>query len=70
MVCKEWRFKARSAVRGVLGRAREGWGPGQGVQGEEEGGGNRGGEGREGEGEVKGDKGWRALEGRLGEMRR
>ncbi len=25
LVCKEWRFKARSAVRGILGRAREGW---------------------------------------------
>ena len=24
-VCKEWRFKARSAIRGVLGRAKEGW---------------------------------------------
>lgn len=25
LVCKEWKFKARSAVRGVLGRAKEGW---------------------------------------------
>lgn len=25
MVCKEWKFKARSAVRGVMGRARDGW---------------------------------------------
>lgn len=24
-VCKEWKFKARSAIRGVLGRAKEGW---------------------------------------------
>ena len=24
-VCKEWKFKARSAVRGVMGRARDGW---------------------------------------------
>ncbi|KAL8711849.1 MAG: hypothetical protein Q9220_003793 [cf. Caloplaca sp. 1 TL-2023] len=31
MVCKEWRFKARSAVRGVLGRGREaGWEGGEG----------------------------------------
>lgn len=25
LVCKDWRFKARSAIRGVLGRAKEGW---------------------------------------------
>ncbi|MCJ1428171.1 hypothetical protein MMC29_006079 [Sticta canariensis] len=25
LVCKEWKFKARSAIRGVLGRAKEGW---------------------------------------------
>lgn len=25
LVCKEWKFKARSAVRGVMGRARDGW---------------------------------------------
>lgn len=25
LVCKEWRFKARSAVRGVLGRAKGAW---------------------------------------------
>lgn len=25
LVCKDWKFKARSAVRGVLGRGREGW---------------------------------------------
>ncbi|KAI4120968.1 MAG: hypothetical protein LQ338_006646, partial [Usnochroma carphineum] len=25
MVAKDWKFKARSAVRGVLGRAKEGW---------------------------------------------
>lgn len=25
LVCNEWRFKARSAVRGVMGRARDGW---------------------------------------------
>lgn len=25
LVCKDWKFKARSAVRGVLGRAKEGW---------------------------------------------
>ena len=25
LVCKEWRFKSRSAVRTVLGRAKEGW---------------------------------------------
>ena len=26
LVCKEWRFKARSALRNVLGSAKEGWG--------------------------------------------
>lgn len=25
LVCKDWKFKARSAIRGVLGRAKEGW---------------------------------------------
>lgn len=25
LVCKEWRFKSRSAIRGVLGRAKERW---------------------------------------------
>ena len=25
LVCKEWKFKARSAIRGVLGRGREAW---------------------------------------------
>ena len=25
LVCRDWKFKARSAIRGVLGRAREGW---------------------------------------------
>ena len=25
LVCKDWRFKARSAVRSVLGKAKEGW---------------------------------------------
>ena len=25
LVCKEWRFKSRSAIRAVLGRAKEGW---------------------------------------------
>ncbi|MCJ1360947.1 hypothetical protein MMC16_000042 [Acarospora aff. strigata] len=30
LVCKEWRFKARSAVRAVMGRAREVWEGGEG----------------------------------------
>lgn len=28
-VCREWRFKARSAVKRVMGRGREGWGEGE-----------------------------------------
>ncbi len=32
LVCKEWRFKARSAVRGVMGRAKEGWEGSEGWQ--------------------------------------
>lgn len=31
-VCKEWRFKSRSAVRGVLGRAKEGWETSEGYE--------------------------------------
>ena len=30
LVCKAWRFKARSAVRSVLGRAKEAWGESEG----------------------------------------
>lgn len=52
LVCKQWKFKARSAVRGVLGRAGERWGGGGG--GEEE-----------GEG---GKAGWRRLQERLREL--
>lgn len=56
LVCKEWKFKARSAVRGVLGRAREGWGVEMG----------------EGEGKEQGEKndGWRRLEERLKELKK
>ena len=25
LVAKDWRFKARSAIRGIIGRAKEGW---------------------------------------------
>ena len=32
LVCKEWRFKSRSAIRGVLGRAKEGWGGSEGYK--------------------------------------
>ncbi|MCJ1268524.1 hypothetical protein MMC22_008412 [Lobaria immixta] len=32
LVCKEWKFKARSAVRGVLGRAKEGWDGSEGYE--------------------------------------
>lgn len=55
LVCREWRFKARSAVRGVLGRGREGWG----------GGGSGSGGGEEG-----GNEGWIRLEKRLGELKK
>lgn len=37
LVCKEWKFKARSAIRGVLGRAREGWGESEGEDEDEKG---------------------------------
>lgn len=65
-VCKEWRFKARSALRGVLGRAREVWG---GDGGGGEGGGGGGGE----SGEEKARKrktGWERLEMRMEELKR
>lgn len=62
VVCKEWRFKARSAIRGVLGRGREGWGGGRGNGNEGEGDGDGDGDG------GKGDGGWKRLEERLGEL--
>lgn len=31
LVCKEWRFKSRSAIRAVLGRAKEGWAGSEGI---------------------------------------
>lgn len=53
-VCREWRFKARSALKRVLGRGREGWAGG--VEGE------GGVEGR--------NEGWSRLEKRLAELKR
>lgn len=36
LVCKEWRFKSRTAIRGVLGRAKEGWEGSEGYESLEE----------------------------------
>ncbi|MCJ1463140.1 hypothetical protein MMC07_001745 [Pseudocyphellaria aurata] len=36
LVCKEWRFKSRTAVRGVLGRAKAGWEGSEGYESLEE----------------------------------